>query len=175
MMGLEDYLIKQAKNMKIKQLEMLIQEFKEYNEIEKVKILEEILQKKKLGKRSKRKGGNYERKIAKIFKSKLGIELYRTPLSGGFAKSKNRGNDFKGDIVPLEDGIEFKLHIEAKDHKTWKLQEWINQAKEDCAEDKIPVVIFHKYNTSEDFIALSLADFFKIVDINKIIERKEER
>lgn len=172
MVGLEKYIIEQAKNMKIKQLEMLINEFKEYDDMEKVALLEEILQKKKLGKRSKTKGSNYERKIAKIFKDYLGIELHRTPLSGGFAKSKKRGNDFKGDIVPLEDNIDFKLHIEAKDHKTWKLQEWINQAKEDCAEDKIPIVVFHKYNTSEDYVALSLSDFLKIIDKEKVVIKK---
>lgn len=175
MVGLEEYLIKEAKNMKIKQLEQLINEFEMFGEVEKVKILEEILDRKKRGKRSKVKGSSYERKIAKILKDKFKIEFHRTPQSGGFAKSKNRGNDFKGDIVPLEDDLDFKLHIECKDQKTWKLNDWLNQAKEDCPDDKTPVVIFHKYNTCEDFITLSLPDFLDIIDINKVIKKEEKR
>ena len=36
----------------------------------------------KRGKRAKRKGGQYERTIAKKFKEAYGIELKRTPQSG---------------------------------------------------------------------------------------------
>ena len=47
------------------------------------------------GKRAKRKGGNYERLIAKILGDKYKVELKRTPQSGGFAKKSEKADDFR--------------------------------------------------------------------------------
>ena len=55
------------------------------------------------GRNAKRKGADFERKIAKMFQERYGIELVRTPQSGGFAKNKTaKGEEFRGDIVPVD-------------------------------------------------------------------------
>lgn len=127
-----------------------------------------MVDRSKLGKRSKVKGSNYERLIAKKFKEKYGLELVRTPQSGGFAK-KISSKDFKGDVVLLDDTKDFKLHIEAKCQKTLSVPKWLSQAEEDCVEGKIPLVVFHKHNSSQDYVVLSLEDFFFLVDEEKIV------
>lgn len=134
--------------------------------------LEEKLKRSKMGRRSKTKGASYERTIAKKFATAYpGLELTRTPQSGGFAKKSSKADDFRGDIVSVDKDIDLKLHIECKDHKSWSLPQWINQATEDCPKGKVPTVIFHKHGTSKDYVCLSLEDFFKLVDRDKIIER----
>lgn len=146
--------------------------------VKKIKNLEA----KKRGKRSKNKGATYERKLANYFKEKLGITLTRTPQSGGFAKRCNKSDEFKGDIVCLEDNVDFMLHIEAKNQKSLSIRKWLNQAEEDCTKDKIPVVVYYmgeiknKDNTVKekkkgDYITLKLDDFMEIVDIDKIVKR----
>ena len=134
----------------------------------------------KLGKSKRDKGSRYERAIAKIFKDKLKIDLARTPQSGGFAKKSAKADDFRGDIVCLDKGVKFKLHIECKDHKTWKLKDWILQAESDCPKGLIPVTIFHRRQTNEDgkrvqesgdYICLKLEDFLELSG-DKIINRR---
>ena len=127
---------------------------------------------KKLGKRSKTKGSNFERDTAKKFKKAYDAELVRTPQSGGFAKKSAKADDFRGDIVPADEDIELSLHIECKNSKTWSLPAWFKQAQSDCPKGKIPVVVFHQHGTSNDDIALSLEDFFKLVPKEKVILRK---
>lgn len=154
-------------------LEQKIQFLKEHDPTNsEIKELEKKLIMSKRGRSSKNKGASYERTIAKKFaKAYVGLELTRTPQSGGFAKKSSKADDFRGDIVSVDKDIDLKLHIECKNHKSWSLPQWINQAKDDCPEGKIPTVIFHKNGTSEDFVCLSLEDFFKLVDRDKIIER----
>lgn len=145
-----------------------------------VNELQESIEKSKKGKSSRIKGGNYERKIAKIFKDKLGIDLVRTPLSGGFLK-KAEIHAVKGDITYLGGDKDFLLHIECKNQKTWKLKEWIGQAVEDCPEGKIPIVIFHqnqkveggkRVEEAQDYICMRLEDFLNIVDKQSIFKDK---
>lgn len=123
----------------------------------------------KLGKRSKNKGAGYERTIAKVFEKYTGVKLTRTPLSGGFARDKGASKDFKGDIVCIEEGKDISLSIECKCHKTWSLPAWLRQSEEDAPEGRIPVVVFHQHNTSNDYIALSLEDFLSIVPPERIV------
>lgn len=130
------------------------------------------LQRKKLGKRSKAKGSNYERDVAKKFKAQYDEELTRTPQSGGFAKKSSKADEFRGDIVSLDENVELVLHIECKNAKSWSLPAWITQSESDCPKGKVPCVIFHKHGTSKDYIALSLEDFFKIVPKEMIIKKK---
>lgn len=127
---------------------------------------------KKLGKRSKTKGNNFERDTAKKFKKAYDTELVRTPQSGGFAKKSAKADDFRGDIIPADEDIELSLHIECKNSKTWSLPKWFAQSKSDCPKGKIPVVVFHQHGTSNDYIALSLEDFFKLVPKDRVILRK---
>lgn len=128
----------------------------------------------KLGKRSKAKGGNYERTIAKKFKEAYDADLVRTPQSGGFAKKSAKADDFRGDIVPADEDIDLAIHIECKNHKSWSLPAWFKQAESDCPKSKSPVVVFHQHGTSRDFIALSLEDFFKLVPKENVILMKKD-
>lgn len=125
----------------------------------------------KMGKRSKTKGSNYERDVAKKFKSFYNESFVRTPQSGGFAKKLSKANNFRGDIVLAEEDLDLNIHIECKNTKTWSLPAWIKQAFGDCPKGKVPVIIFHQHNTSKDFISMSLEDFFKLVPKENIIKK----
>lgn len=129
-------------------------------------------QRKRIGRRSKAKGSNYERDVAKKFKAQYNEELTRTPQSGGFAKKSSKADEFRGDIVSLDENVELKLHIECKNAKSWSLPAWFAQAESDCPKGRVPCVIFHKHGTSKDYIALSLEDFFKIVPKDMILKKK---
>lgn len=124
---------------------------------------------KKLGKRSKTKGANYERDVAKKFKKAYDADLVRTPQSGGFAKKSVKADEFRGDIVSADEDLELSLHIECKNTKTWSLPAWFNQAESDCPKGKFPVVVFHQHGTSKDYVALSLEDFFKLVPKDRVV------
>lgn len=129
-------------------------------------------QRSKLGKRSKAKGSNFERGVARKFQEHYGEELTRTPQSGGFAKKSSKADEFRGDIVALDENIDLVLHIECKNAKTWSLPAWFEQAESDAPKGRIPCVIFHKHGTSKDYIALSLKDFFSIVPKEAIIKKR---
>lgn len=126
----------------------------------------------KRGKNAKRKGGQYERDIAKKFQAKYGVELKRTPQSGGFAKKADKADDYRGDITIVDTRNMLLIHIECKNQKTWQLKQWIEQAESDCPEGRSPIVIFHQYNSSKDYVCLSLDDFFKLVDKEKIVGKR---
>ena len=129
-----------------------------------------LIQKSIKGRTSKQKGGEFERQVARSFGNTFDIELVRTPQSGGFVKNSDKADDFRGDIVPVERNIKLQLHLECKNQKTWKIPEWYRQAKEDCPKGKIPLVVFHKHNSNENFVHLSLEDFLSIIDKSKIIK-----
>ena len=149
-------------------------------DLEELNKLEQQLAQSKKGKSAKVKGATYERTIAKVFKKFLNIDLVRTPQSGGFAKKSTKADEFRGDITSLDDTVHFSLHIECKNHKTWKMKEWFKQAKDDCPTNKLPCVIAHqgqvnkegkRIEQSEDFILMRLEDFLSIVDKSKIIKQ----
>lgn len=151
---------------------------------ENIEALEEKIANSKRGKSSKVKGGNYERKVAKVFKEKLDIELKRTPQSGGFSKDTKKGEEFRGDIVSIDDSIDFKLHAECKDHASWSLPAWLRQAEEDCPKGKTPITIFHRRQKNKDgkriqeagdYVALKLEDFLDLVDRSKVIVPREKK
>ena len=126
----------------------------------------------KIGKRSKTKGANFERDVAKKFKKAYDADLVRTAQSGGFAKKSAKADDFRGDIVPADEDIELSLHIECKCQKTWSLPAWFKQAEEDCPEDRTPIVIFHQHNSSKDYVCVSLEDFFSLVEKSKVVGKR---
>ena len=117
----------------------------------------------KLGKRSKTKGANFERDVAKKFKKAYDADLVRTPQSGGFAKKSAKADDFRGDIVPADEDIELSLHIECKNAKTWSLPAWFKQAESDKPHSKKPIVVFHQHGTSNDFVLLKTNDFVDLL------------
>lgn len=126
------------------------------------------------GKRSRNKGSSYERTIAKKFAQVFGVELVRTPQSGGFMKNSDKADDFRGDILAVDPNIQMDLHIECKNHQKWTLPQWIHQAESDCPKGRIPIVIFHQYRTSQDYVCLSLEDFLRLVPKKRIFRKKEE-
>lgn len=130
------------------------------------------IDRKKLGKRSKVKGADFERKVAEKFKKVYGIELKRTPQSGGFAKKSEKADDFRGDIIVVDKDTDLKLHIECKNQKTWSVPAWIRQATEDCPRGKTPVVIAHQHGTSKDFAILPLDDLLKLLPKDTIFTKK---
>lgn len=140
---------------------------------EEIRKLEERIELSERGTRSRRKGATFERKVAKSFKDKFGINLVRTPLSGGFQKD-SAGAVYKGDLTNLDESIDFKLQIECKNQKTWKLKQWYNQVEEEAKGlNTIPTVIFHEHG-GRDFIMMQLDDFLNVVDSDKIIQKKEQ-
>lgn len=153
----------------------------QYNE--EIENLQHKINSSKRGRSSKAKGSTYERTIARKFEEALGIELKRTPQSGGFAKKSEKAQEFRGDIVCLDKDKDLKLHIECKNHISWSLPSWLKQAEEDCPKGKVPLVIFHRRQKNVegkrvqevgDYVSLSLEDFLSIVDESKIIQIKGE-
>lgn len=143
--------------------------------------LEEKEIRSRRGRGSKRKGANYERKVAKLFKDKHDIDLVRTPQSGGFAKKSSKASDFRGDITCLDETKDFLLHVECKNQKTLKIRDWIEQAQSDCPEDRIPIVVYHLEQVIKDnkvvrksgeYVTLSLQDFLDLVETHKIIRNR---
>lgn len=126
----------------------------------------------KNGKKSKRKGASYERTLAKRFQERYGVELKRTPQSGGFAKKCDKADDFRGDITIVDNKQMLLLHIEAKNQKTWALKQWLTQAETDCPEGRTPIVVFHQHDSSKDYVCLSLDDFLKLVEKDKVIGKR---
>lgn len=115
------------------------------------------------GKLAKRKGGQYEREIAKRFKEAYGVELKRTPQSGGFAKKSEKADDYRGDITIVDTKFMLLLHIECKAHKILSLKQWLKQSISDCPEGRIPIVVFHRHGTSKDYVALYLSDWYNML------------
>lgn len=156
-----------------------------------VESLQHKIEASKRGKRSRDKGNDYERRVAKVFNKKLGTVLVRTPMSGGFHKAED--SEMKGDLVNLDPDMQFNLQPECKNHKVLRVKDWIKQAEEEAREGKIPVVVFHKHRELEhgdrgkmlesagDYVIISLNDFVEIIDANKVltpvkkVERKKLR
>lgn len=136
-------------------------------------LLKKKVDRSTLGRRSRCKGANYERDVAKMFKSAYNVDLVRTPLSGGFAKKSEKADEYRGDISSADRDVKLKLHIECKNSKSWSLPSWIKQAESDCPEGRTPIVVFHQHKSSKDYVALSLTDFFRLVSLGKVIERVE--
>jgi hypothetical protein len=101
-----------------------------------------------VGKYSKDKGSAFERKVAKILSEAFGVELVRTPMSGGWGRLET-----KGDLVTRDD---FPYHVECKKREGWnidcllsgkgtkELENWWNQTTEQCPADKVPLLVFSK-------------------------------
>lgn len=126
------------------------------------------------GRRSRNKGANYERTIAKKLKEFFGVDFARTPQSGGFAKQKEKASNFRGDIVSIDRDYDISMHLELKNQTSWSLPAWIKQAEEDCPEGKRPCVVMHKANTSVDYITMRLEDFLALCDRDKVLIEKNE-
>jgi hypothetical protein len=159
------------------QRDFLLQHHAPKEELDKIELK---IEQSKRGRRNKNKGRNYEHIVKdKVNKKYPKLELVRTPSSGGFQKASTN-DELRGDVSNVNRDYTFLLHLECKDHKTWKLKDWIKQATDDCPKGKIPTVVFHQQQEiengkvvqkAEDYICLKLSDFLGIVDEKKIIKK----
>lgn len=116
-----------------------------------------------MGAKSRNKGNAFERKVAKILSDWSGLELRRTPLSGGWSSDSR----VSGDLVAI-DHPEFYMHVECKKQEAFSWEatlqghgifyDWWEQAANACPETKFPVVIFQK-NRGDIWIAFRPSDF----------------
>lgn len=149
---------------------------------EEIAEIEKKIARSKNGRKSKNKGSNYERTLIAMLKEKYPfVEFARTPMSGGFHKNASK-ESLRGDISCLSEGVDFKLHLEAKNHKKFSINEWWKQATEDCPLGRIPCLLMHRGQeikngkrvlSSEDFILLRFSDFLEIVSKEKIFLDKK--
>jgi hypothetical protein len=100
------------------------------------------------------RGRDFETRIAKLIRQKLGIKAIRDPRSGA-------GQVYKADIaVP---GMQ--VHIEAKSQKTIKLGEWWSQTIKDAGY-KVPVLMI-ELGGYEDLVALRINDYLDMVKVTQ--------
>lgn len=97
---------------------------------------------------SRRKGADFERKLANIFKKY------------GYADSR-RGQQYCGisgdaDVVGLP-----HIHVEAKAVEKLNLYDAMSQSKRDAKRDEIPVVV-HKKNRQNILVTMELPDFMTL-------------
>ena len=114
-----------------------------------------------MGHKSRNKGAAFENKIARMIGSALGVALRRTPLSGGWACGSA---NVAGDIVCVDDNINFPYCVECKKQEGWKLESlltrnhawfdvWWDQLIVECPNEKLPVLVFSR-NYQPEFVAV---------------------
>lgn len=125
----------------------------------------------KIGKSARRKGANYELKIAKLLKEYTSVNFRRVPASGGFNK---RGTNtvakeyFCGDLI--SDRSDFLYCIEAKNRKgfnllnsiknieTSELTEWWFQACEDALDVNLAPLMFIHLSGGFEIVCIEYND-----------------
>lgn len=120
-----------------------------------------------IGRRSKRKGKTYERKIAGLLTDFTDVNFRKTPGSGGFNKQgvMIKQESFCGDVIC--DRADFKFCVEAKNRDTFNFHsllvnpntaafsEWWHQCLEDAKSVNLLPIMFFKPELGEDFVALT--------------------
>lgn len=111
-----------------------------------------------MGKKSKNKGSGFERQVGKILSDAFGVELRRTPMSGGWATGYDNA---AGDLTCL-DG-DFPYCVECKKSEGWRLDslftndhqwfdDWWAQLIRECPSTKQPLLVFSR-NRAPIFVA----------------------
>lgn len=128
-------------------------------------------------KNSRAKGSRFELDVAKAFSDAFGIELRRTPLSGGWSHSNPA---VAGDLVCITEDTDFPYCVECKNAEGWMLDSlftdkhqwfdnwWIQLIKE-CPEGKEPLLVFTR-NRAPAYIATY--DLYRISDIDVLLRFK---
>lgn len=114
---------------------------------------------KKIGKRSRQKGGQFEIDTLKQICRALGLE-YGRDLRRKYSREKGC------DVVWLSPkGMQkFPFSFEAKNRATLSVYKWWDKlVKEDLVEGTTPLLVFHRQGTSEDFVVLNLDKFLEIL------------
>lgn len=110
---------------------------------------------------SSEKGKALENYIAKTLRKKLGARVKRDGKSGA-------GSHQKMDIVDYFQDTPFD--IEAKNHKTLKIREWLKQATESNTNvSRIPTVVFE----IEDMGTFAAVPFESLVDLAAEIQQQK--
>jgi len=125
------------------------------------------------GRNSRNKGASFEREVAAMFEQVTGHGFVRTPQSGGFHKNKTSAEHFRGDIVPADRDVDFIFHVETKNAKTWSFPKWMAQAEEDAPEGKTPLVVAHKFGTSDTYALININDLLKLIPPETIASLKD--
>lgn len=112
-----------------------------------------------MGRRSKTKGANYERHVAKLMSDWWGGKFSRVPASGGL----QWGSDQRvaGDIVPPPEA-DYPFVVECKKREGWSMEhilldigeprKWWHQVVMDARRiNKVPLLIFSR-NRAKDFV-----------------------
>lgn len=109
---------------------------------------------------SSERGKQFELKVARIIRSKLGARVQRDRRSGA---GTNRS-----DITNYYNDI--PLHLELKDHETIKVKEWFRQADQSSSFNQTPTLVFA---CDEEILAtLRLSDLVNFV--KEIADQKAE-
>jgi len=132
---------------------------------------------KKKRKNSRRKGCDFERKIAKDFTDWCGFSCKRTPMSGGWSKT--------GDVTPRdpEQMVDFIFNTELKNQEGWsfsssflgdsvskQIKKWWSQCSADAKDSgRIPLLIFTK--SYDRIYCMARASFFNKVGL-KVVAKK---
>ena len=122
------------------------------------------------GRGGRAKGGNYERKIAKVLSEWSGFEITRTPGSGGFYKT--------GDLCPKEPEhqIRWPFSFELKNQECWNIKQvlkingtsdmpevfkkwWYQCAADAKTRERKPILLFTK-NHHPNLVMFRREDFF---------------
>lgn len=110
------------------------------------------------GRSARTKGASAERELCKIISTATGLDIRRTPNSGGLYL-RNRGDLplLAGDLTGLTG-----YHIEAKRQETIKIAAWTAQAEADCPEGSVPVLAYRR--SREPWrVVLPLDHFLKLI------------
>lgn len=100
---------------------------------------------------SRNKGNELELIVAKAFSKAFGLQIRRTPLSGGWSHDNP---ETAGDLVCTTPGANFPYCVECKNVEGWKLEslfteqhkwfdDWWQQARTE-AKGKTPILVFSK-------------------------------
>lgn len=126
-----------------------------------------------MSRKSKTKGSEYERRIAKMLSDWSGLKIFRTPLSGGYRLSTKSDLTTKNpdDFVMIVDTKKWENSYSLKSLLDNNLDVFIDvywkklkETKETCVVDnkryyKFPIMIFSS-NYDDDYCVISYA-FFK--------------
>lgn len=105
---------------------------------------------------SSSKGKSLEQHIAKVLQKKLGARVSRDKRSGA-------GSHQKMDITDWYQETPFD--IEAKNHKTVSIKEWMRQAKAGASLSRIPTVVFQVEEKDGQVDVLACLPFDALVDL----------
>jgi len=121
----------------------------------------------KAGKRSRNKGAQFERTIAKALTKWFGFEVRRTPMSGAYGSHWNLG----GDLMFTE---EVPWFAELKNTQVWEpskvthsssaFHKWVQKAHEEAPEGH-EVIIIAKRNFGQPFFIADI-EYFESIGIS---------